>query len=163
MWCKHSVITKNSSCCWRHRSPLMFAVFTYLWLTCVLCLIMKYLFWQFRFLLLCRVATPSGSCWRLPRRQCQRTNGRGPRWSWRPQRVFVCCLKTRPMLFWRRWAATFSLSALRQFGTNTTRPAKERDEKPLSAYKCHWKKRQQVCPFGGYHVAKKQLLWGCVE
>lgn len=29
------------------------------------------------------------------------------------------------------------LSAHRQFGTNTTRPAKEQDEKPLSAYKCH--------------------------
>lgn len=28
------------------------------------------------------------------------------------------------------------LSALRQFGTDTTRPARERDEKPLSAYKC---------------------------
>lgn len=96
----------------RAHSCLLYLPTFYYALTCVfkyfeplvkfLRLIVKCLFWRSR-CLLCRVATPSGSCWRLPRRQCQRKTGGGPRWSWRPQRVCACCLKTRPTRFWRRW------------------------------------------------------------
>lgn len=52
-----------------------------------------------------------------------------------------------------------SPAALRLSGTNASRAAKERDEKPLSAYKCQWgkkKKKEQLCPFSGYDVAKKK-------
>lgn len=45
----------------------------------------------------------------------------------------------------------------------TSCSTKERHEKPLNAYKCHWRKREQICPFSGYRVANKQLMWGYVE
>lgn len=109
-----------------------------------------------------RVATPSASYWRLPRRRCQRMTGEEPRWSWRPQQVCACCLKTRPGIFWGRWG-TFSLCPQTVWHKHQLSRQRSGDEKPLSAYKCHRKKkRQHVCPFGGYHVAKNSccgVVW----
>lgn len=54
------------------------------------------------------------------------------------------------------------LFALRQFGMNATRPAGEPDEKPLSAYKCHWKKEAASLPIWWPSCSKNsccEVVW----
>ena len=64
----------------------------------------------------------------------------------------------------RVFCCFFPSSALRQFGTDTTRPARERGWETTKCLQVSLqKKAASLCPFGGYHVAKKHLLWGCVE
>lgn len=111
MWCKHCVIRKIppagdvTACCIYLRLTNTF--FRLPSLMKFLSVIMKCLL-SLPCCLFCRVATPSGSYSRLPRRQCPKKNGVGPQWSWKPRQACVCCLKTKPVIFWRRWG-TFSL------------------------------------------------------
>lgn len=82
----------------------------------------------------CRVATPSGSCWRSPRRRSPKRRGVAPPWSWRPRQVCECCPRRKPTLFWRRWEACILRP---QTGANTTRPAMRQHEKPPGNHRLH--------------------------
>lgn len=106
-----------------------------------------------------RAVIPSVNCWRLPRRRFRRRSGKGRQWSWEPQQVYACWLRSRLRASCRRWGAFFPLPSDILAQTPVVPPGTGM-RKPLNACKCHWTKRQQVGPIWRLSCCKRTAVVG---